>query len=219
MSYKNDSRYVFIDFENVQSAQSSAATPIHQINGKSVTVYLNEKYSSFFDIDWSLIPPVQESTRHMLNSLPDECLLDIFKFLEVEDLITAADTCSKFRNIAKDIFSKKFSNVTESTIDEMDARTLARFFRNFGSCMTSFQLNCQKMLFGTQARYLELFCRYFAVSESSLEELKIKNISRELSANFSQPLQFVISRLKILALQNCNGLQFSFGIRSTGKRK
>lgn len=91
--------------------------------------------------------------RHMLNSLPDECLLAIFKYLEVKDLSTAADTCTEFRKIAKDTLEKKFSDMTESMVDDMDARTLARFLRNFGSLMESFELNCQKMLYGSQKSY------------------------------------------------------------------
>lgn len=141
MSFIDNSRHVFIVFENAQSAQTAVAIPTHRINQKLVNVYLNERHSEFINIDLSLVPEQHESPKHLLNSLPDECLLGIFEYIDVKDLANVADTCTKFRSVAKDIFANEFSSMSyEPSIDEMDARTLARVLRNFGACMESFVL-------------------------------------------------------------------------------
>lgn len=221
VSFFDESRYVFIVFENSRSAQASVAIPTHRINQRLVNVHLNKSYSTFIDIDLSLVPQHQESRSHLINSMPDECLLGIFKFLEMKDLSNVADTCTTFRRIAKDIFKNEFSlmHYYETTIDQMDKRTLARFVRNFGACMESFVLDCNKMLYGSTRRYLELFCRHCAVPESSLKTLKIKNFSRAHKMEFSDRIDFIISNLETLKLEKCDGLKFSFGRKSNGSRQ
>lgn len=206
VSFNDNSRYVFIVFEKARSAQASAAIPTHHIYGKPANVHLNVNYSSFINIDLSLVPPHSEASIHILNSLPDECLLEIFKYLEVKDLSTAADACTKFRTIAKDTFVNRCSKMDERTVDEMDARTLARFLRNFGACMTTFVLNCEKKLFGSAQRYLKLFCRHCAVAESALNELTINKLSEALLLDFSKPLKRLFRNLKCLTLRECGDM-------------
>lgn len=93
----------------------------------------------------------------------------------------------------------------EPTVDGMDARTLARFLRNFGACMTSYVLNCKKMLYGSEQRYLELFCRHCAsVPDSALTELTMNDLNDALLKNFSQPLKLLFSHLKYLKLKECS---------------
>lgn len=219
-TFNDNSRYVFIVFKNAGSALASTVIPTHRIGQKLVNVHLNEVYSTFINIDFLLVPPQPEAPTHILNILPDECLLDIFKFLEVKDLSNVADTCTKFRTIVKDIFQNQFSCMYyEPAIDEMDARTLARFLRNFGALMESYVLNCNKMLYRSAERYLELFCRHCAVPETALVKLQVMNYSRAHNEKFSKPIQLIISRLKSLALKNCDGLHFTFGKMSTGNRR
>lgn len=221
VSFIDNSRHVFIVFEDAQSARTAAAISTHQIDQKLVNVYLNERHSAFINIDLSLLPEHHESPKHLLNRLPDELLMHIFGFLEVKDLSNAADTCAKFRTIAKCIFEEQFSVMSyEPTIDEMDSRTLARFLRNFGAYLEKFVLNCSKTVFGTEQRYLELFCRHCAIPEGSLRELTIKNFSHEHKMKFLQPIQSIISRLKTLKTSNCDGLNCDgFGIKSSGRRR
>lgn len=204
VSFNDSSRYVFIVFEHAQSAQASVAIATHRINEKLVNVYLNPSYGSFINIDLPLVPPHQEASTHILNTLPDECLLEIFKFLAAADLSNAADTCIKFRTIAKDTVTNRCPKMDEPTVDGMDARTLARCLRNFGACMTSYVLNCKKMLYGSEQRYLDLFCRHCAsVPDNALESLTINNLSDQLLRNFSQPLKQLCSHLKYLKLKEC----------------
>lgn len=217
-SYNNNSRYVFIVFENSRSAQAAVMVPTHRINQYSVNVDLNDSYSSFFDIDWQLVSPHQESPMHILNILPDECLINIFKSLEVKDLCNAADTSTKFRKIAKDTFKNRFSQVDEKTVDEMDSRTLARFLRNFGPLITTHVLNCRKLIYGTPIHYMNLFFLHCAVPERSLRELTIKNASIAIRNIFREELKILTSRLRTLKHENCEGRTHGFGIKSTGRR-
>lgn len=219
VSLIDSSRHVFIDYENAQSAQTSVVNQAHRINEKLVNVHMNENFSTFFNINLSLIPQHQESPKHLLNSIPDECFLKVFEFLREKDLSNAADTYNTFRRVAKEVFKKQFADMShEPTIDSIDARTLARLLRNFGPSIKSFVLNCKKMEFGSEKRYLELFFRHIGVPGSSLESLKIMNFNRARHMEFSKPIDTTISRLKSLQLQNCEGLKFSFGVRSTGRK-
>lgn len=213
-SYFDNSRYIFIVFANGRSAQAAAAIPKHRIGPKLVDVYLNECYSAFINVNLSMVPPLPEALTHILNSLPDECFLEIFKFLDVKDLSNVADTCTKFRAIARDIFAGEFSEMYENTIDQLDARTLARVLRNFGAYITTFVLDCKKMVFGNSRRYLKQFCEHCAVPEGSLRTLTVKNFSKAHKLEFEKPLQAIILRLKTLKIEGCDGLQFSFGIKS-----
>lgn len=197
---------MFIVFEDAKSAHIPALRPTHQINDKYVDVHLNNRFSSFINIDMSLVPQHEEAPIHIINGLPDECLLEIFKHLEVKDLSNAADTCVKFRAIAKDTFVNKFTKLNEPTIDQMDARTLARCLRNFGANIRSYVLSCKKMFFGSEQRYLELFCQHCAIEETAINELTINNLSTPLIKNFSEPLKLLFSNLKSLRLSECGDM-------------
>lgn len=141
----------------------------------------------------------------------------MFEYLDLQDLCIAADTCTKFRAIAMDIIKKEYSVVNESTIDEMDARTCARFLRNFGSKFIKFELNCDKTIFGSPQRYVEKFFENCAVPDNSLKSLKIMNMSNELRRKNLQPLSFIVSRLKSFETDNYQGIRHTFGRGSTGQ--
>lgn len=155
---------------------------------------------------------------HILNSLPNEILRNIFEFLDKKDLTMAADSCTKFRAIAKEAISEQHSLIDEADISKMDKRTLVKFLRNFGACIESYVLNCGNMTYGCENRYLELFCRCFDVGDIALKNLEIINYSKEQNDLFSKHIQRITFRLRTLKLTNCTGLRKSWGIKSTGRQ-
>lgn len=169
-------------------------------------------------MDLPLVSLTQGSPMHILNSLPNEILRDIFEFLDIKDLTMAADSCTKFRSMAKETISEQHSLIDEDDISKMDKRTLAKFLRNFGACIASYVLNCENMTYGCKNRYLELFCHCFDVGDIALKNLEIIKYSKEQNDLFSKPIQRITSRLRTLKLTNCTGLRKSWGIKSTGRQ-
>lgn len=163
-----------------------------------------------------MIPENQDSPTHILNSLPTESLLGIFKYLDIKDLSIAADVCTKFRTIARDTFANEFSCLYEFEIDRMEARTLAKVLRNFGTCIKRFELNCEKRVFGDPWRYLQLFFQHVDHPDGALRTLFVKHFNLEHECQLAGPLQSITSRLTTLETKNCSGIRYSFGRRSTG---
>lgn len=57
-------------------------------------------------------PPSQDSPKHILNSLNDDCIQAIFCRLEnVQDFLSAAETCIRFQENAKLTFHKKYKKI------------------------------------------------------------------------------------------------------------
>lgn len=161
-----------------ESAQASVAAPTHCINRKLVNAHLNESYSSFIKMNLPLVPLTQGSPMHILNSLPNEILRNIFEFLDKKDFAMAADSCTKYRSIAKEAISEQHSLIDEADISKMDRRTLVKFLRNFGACIESYVLNCGNMTYGCENRYLELFYHCFHVGDIALKD--VGDIARKL---------------------------------------
>lgn len=215
-SYIDNKRFIFIVFAKSESAQAVFVETAHEINGKSVHVYRNEAFGSIININLSMIPENQDSPTHILNSLPTENLLGLFKYLDIKDLSMVADVCTKFRTIAKDTFAKEFSHLDEYDFDRMDARTLAKVLRNFGTYIKRFELNCEKRVFGDPRRYLQLFFQHVDHPDGALRTLFVKHFNLEHEREFAGPLQSITSRLTTLESKNSSGIHRNFGKRSTG---
>lgn len=53
-------------------------------------------------------PPDHQSPLHILNALPDECLIAVFERLDVRGLYTMANVCKHFRRLAVYVFRKRY---------------------------------------------------------------------------------------------------------------
>lgn len=190
----------------------------HQIHGKSVLVHLNKAYALFNQIDYSLIPLAKKSPSHPVNSLADECILEIFQYLSVKDLTNVANVCKKFRRNAQSTFSEKFSNVEVSAINDMDKSTLSRFFCNFGPLIQSFELNCSNMVFGSWKNHVKIFLRFCAVPENALGELIIINSSEALRNYFEHDFNLLAERQTTLLYEKRYGSPYGTFRKSTGRR-
>lgn len=85
-------------------------------------------------------PPASASTTTVLH-LNDDCLLEVFKFLNLQDLCSVADVCYRFRKNAQDQFSYSdfkhlgFRNDFYQSSETDDKKLLQkpRVLRNFGA--------------------------------------------------------------------------------------
>lgn len=76
--------------------------------------------------------PLEESV------LNDDCLREVFSYLEIDELCAAADTCQRFREIAQEIFQKKpeFTSTLNNNYFPI-RRNLPRIIRIFGEWISS----------------------------------------------------------------------------------
>lgn len=97
--------------------------------------------------DALLSTPSQDSDNHILNKLPDHCLLTIFGAspITVRDLTEIANVCHRFHAIAITVFRTKHSqiDVLQLQIIPVALWRQMSLFRTFGPLITSFagQLN------------------------------------------------------------------------------
>lgn len=132
-------------------------------------------------------------SERSIESLPIECLLLIFKWLQFDDLMSAARTCRLFEAAAKVIFSQNISVTINRPMVEKGDEHIDRFFyymREYVQCLDidcSFgKLNWNKIINGC----------------TNLQTLKISNWIGEALGNVSPSLQ--IDNVEHLALYCCD---------------
>lgn len=76
------------------------------------------------------------SVQNDLLSLNDDCLSEIFRHISVDDLLSIADTCERFRCIVRTIYRVKLQQKYLLTVfgprSIADAIFYRKFFRIFG---------------------------------------------------------------------------------------
>lgn len=158
-----------------------------------------------------------DSPKNALSALPVEILTDIFDFLDVNDLTNMADTCTKFRAIARERFDKNHETwITDNMVNEMGGRTLAKFMRNFGEYFGKYELNCQNDVFGEPKRYVEHFFKYCGGPGSRLRSVKYIYFTKALRWEFSEQFEMLEKRLIELSSCHSDGIRKGFGRKSTG---
>lgn len=81
-------------------------------------------------------PPEQDSNSNILNVLNNDCLVTVFKKLEVFDLLNVAETCVRFNHQAKEAFRLKFKHLG------LQPRPIDGVLNNFGSLLQSLEIAC-----------------------------------------------------------------------------
>lgn len=87
-------------------------------------------------------PPHQESPNHILNTLNDDCLLELFEspVFSLWDLVTIANVCTRFHGVAKKAFRTKSIDDKE-IFRAIDLWRMEEFFCAFGELITSIDLS------------------------------------------------------------------------------
>lgn len=115
--------------------------PYHRIN--HVSIDENNAMDSLLQL-----PPAQDSPKHILNLLNDNCLYELFRELDhLADFDSAARVCTQFNNVAKLVFPLKirsrWMNLDDFVFDDgtqfkyISLAQIEHFLMNFG---TSIQL-------------------------------------------------------------------------------
>lgn len=173
---KNSIQCGFVEFEVVDGATAALSNATHRISGYDVTVEAAEPW---------------HQPDQILNALDDDCLREIFKYFELNDLTNTADVCNRFKKCAEDAFSNKYKTVN---LDGDDTDVLI----NFGKLIRS--LNIDFDVFSVFDR--QKFINLDMINEYTchkLEELSISSLRS--SETLINPLLFV--NLKHIELEYC----------------
>lgn len=141
------------------------------------------------------------STTNLMN-LNDDCLREVFEFLELPDLCIVADVCVRFRSIARDHFGgsshqplKLHKACRNGETYAKCLQRIAAFFRNFEPFITSIDVsdiwNDGKLTWRNNISIIELIVRYLS---ETLRELKLRGFCG--SDKFVQ----LISKLQVTKL-------------------
>lgn len=169
-------------------------------------------------------PPEQNSDSNILHALNNDCLLEVFKYLNKIDLMNVAQTCIHFNQQAQHTFRSKFKHLK---LHHVNQEMIGRLLNTFGSVIQSLDIRNVDITTMqiidrecTQLKALTLdHCkcnwRDFRVLLTRLEILQL-NVC-EIS-NFSNDLCL---NLKHLELNRCSGVpnRRFFGLLPIGRTK
>lgn len=97
------------------------------------------------------VPPDQESPNHIFNALNNFCIQEIVRRLSIDDFLSAAETCTKFREITRNsfrvIFPTDFQFAKEKDEDtEVLANRIEKLQNIFGDLI-------EKIVWGNRLEY------------------------------------------------------------------
>lgn len=107
-------RVAFVLFRDANDARRASVFTVHTIAGNVVNVKM---------ADTVVHPP-------NLLSMPDDCLLDIMRIMELKDLCSVAGACKRFNDLAKMVFKTKWKDLRLTISHVQD---LHECLRRFGS--------------------------------------------------------------------------------------
>lgn len=179
-------RFAIVTFEDYRNAEKASRLRLHTISGSIVTVS----------------PADSTQERPSLQSLNDDCILAILKYLELTDLCSAASTCSRIRELAQMDFTSKYKDKV-LTLGESD-KSVANYLRNFGSQLNSLLLTRPSDLPPRDALGGAYILQLLAENCSSLTDLTLNGYAfkHRSDSNIKRLIQ-MFSRLKTLAVYDC----------------
>lgn len=162
--------------------------------------------------DHLLVATESNSTSLILTTLNDDCLREIFEYLEFSDLLNCADVCIRFNYIAKGIFSIKYKAlvITNDSVLFDKPKAVKALQRNFGELIHSVSVKADVQsldlitLVGFSGR-LKSLCPLF--TKTKILELRGCGMKDDVSSVLR-----VCEELNILHLDHCD---LSNGIKQT----
>lgn len=153
--------------------------------------------------DQLLNPPDQDSPKHILNVLNDDCLFAIFEKLHFSTLITVANVCTRFNGIAKDTFSRKYKFRKINILDlewnrQPTLSQVNRFLNEFGSSITSLSLFERSLTryIGRKIKDTDIMLKMINKYCKSINELEFNGL--EVHEQKLYEIRGLLERLEIL---------------------
>ncbi|XP_031637407.1 uncharacterized protein LOC116349903 [Contarinia nasturtii] len=201
---KDDFKYGFVQFKMAECASAVLAQNWHYIANRKVKVKAGDLWHQpdFLQVPSNplLVAPDQNSTSHILNSLNDDCLREIFRYFNLMDLSSTARVCVRFNQQAKEAFGKKykdlnltmnFSPIPYNRIKNHEAENI---LKNFGQAIRSLRID--SMVIESAQSFLRMVSNYC----SKLKDLEISGFA--LKGNLKK-IRSLFSQLEKLQLIQC----------------
>lgn len=179
----------FVEFESLDAANVVLTTLVHVLKRRYVKTEVADQWEHP-DRPLDMLPD-QDSDLHILNALNNDCLLVVFKELELFDLLNVAETCVRFNQQAKEVFRTKYKHLD---FQRFNHHLVCRLLNNFGSLLES-------MEFG------DVNINMFNIIQQECKQLKSLSL-RGLKCNWANARR-VFEPLEILKLKNCAFKKFT----------
>lgn len=167
--------------------------------------------------------PIDNSEFTLLR-LNDDCLLHLYKFLDILDIINLSKTCDRLQELNEPIFQKcenfdlnKHSKAPlfDFSLSLMDVRTLLTNLGQYIRCLT---INGSLLKSPNQSRYLDLIYRLCPqLNELRLHEIILvlhSNLNGHRKENNDYP---TMKNLKTLELIKCDGIDDQYLMKKLGR--
>lgn len=123
-------KYAFVQFDSVNAVAKALATHVHIIKRRYVTCKAADRVLQS-DGSWH-----DTQTAPILTILNNDCLLNIFKRLDLLDLTNVAATCVRFNQQANELIKSHFWHLN---LRDFDKEAIVRLLNNFSSLIPSVQ--------------------------------------------------------------------------------
>lgn len=189
---KNNFGFAFVQFDNAESATAAIGETKHKIGGKTVkaNVAFNQHQTSSVS---GHSKPRKSNAASPINKLNDDCLREVFKRLNIADLLSTADVCKRFREVAKDLIKP------DKYVDlEMNSTISWPLLRLFGPEIESIKLNFNYYSdYGTDC-LLNRIAKLGSNPNSNLTNISITEW--EIERKFINRLKPIFSRITSLSI-------------------
>lgn len=140
---------------------------------------------------------------NILN-LNDDCLQEIFGFLDVQDLWSIAQINERFEDNAKSIFPLKYKSFVFGDTDESkkfmrNYHQLANFVKKFGSFIVELYIDYRQLKYCGANRVWELFVRYSSIALKELHFIRFN-----LNGAILSTILPLFGRFTSLDLEECD---------------
>lgn len=193
-------RYGFVQFKNAVDVETVLEKSRHRI-GRCVIIakaaYPREQpeYKSI-STNPLMVPPEQESASNILNALNDQCFYEIFKRLDLPDLVNVAEVCRHFNEQAKKTFSSStYKNMVFTDSEFRDQpNKMKKVMRHFGADIQSLWIESKSRADNFLLGAILEYCT------ENLKELRLELFHIEAESPNLGPL---FSKLEKLEMFNC----------------
>lgn len=175
-------RVAFVVFREANDARRASVFTSHTIAGCVVDVTL----------------PVAVAHPPNLVNMPDDCVMDILRLLELKDLCNVASVCQRLNGLAKDVFTLKWKELHLTITNVPD---LLQCLRTFGPVIHSISLNLSDDL--QKSQHNSVLNALVQHCSGTLTCLKMCNFTFETNAAIIEESRRLLVGLKKLHLHKC----------------
>lgn len=175
-------RVAFVVFREAIDARRACVLTAHTIAGCAVNVTL----------------PVAVAHPPNLIHMPDDCVMDILRHLELKDLCSVASVCQRLNGLAKDVFTLKWKDL-HMTITNVPE--LQQFLRTFGTEIHSISIDLSDDL--PKSQHNSVLNALVQHCSGTLTFLKMRNFTFETNVAIIDESRRFLVGLKRLQLQKC----------------